>query len=705
MTASTRIVMLAVLARLLSADTNVWTPLGPDGASVQALAVDPNNPQTLYATNSAGLFKTTDAGANWSLLNSVLRATSLAVDPTNSNTIYLGVRGGGNSGAWMFKSTDGGANFNLANGGLEGVQFYGSVTVDPHNAGTVYAVAIIYLNDPCPQNIGCLITQVFKTTDGGGNWIQASTGLPVVDSLITSLAVDPQDSRVVYAGLYGPNNATSGVFKSTDGAASWSAINSSVIVCCTYFSQGLVVDPVNHDTIYAASRASVVKLSSAGTILSTTQLSGANITSLVIDPQAPGTLYAAAAGFSSNIFKTTDGGSSWTGVFPSEQFGAVFSLAIDPINSGTLYAGSTSIYGVIKTGDGGASWTLMSHGLGRLSVSSIAVDSQNSGTLYAVSGSVFKTTNDGTDWAVQRGSPNAASLLIDPRDSATLYANTSGYLGSFTLPGPTYAGGVFKSADGGTTWNEIGHASWVAANSALAAGHYLSIGTLIQDPQNPDSMYTLATVEGGGPGCCSVDLFKTADGGLNWSRVASIQDNPINSLVMDPQNSSTLYAFGVETSLIHKSADGGITWSASRLPPESSPTDDDDLWAVVRSLAVDPQDSNIVYVSGSGGIFKSSDGGATWTTMNSGLSQYSCAGNSRCFEPSEVDSVVVDPASTVYAIFGGTVLRSSDGAVSWSPTPAGLPLLSWTAKLTIDAKNPATLYVAADGVFTITLGQ
>jgi hypothetical protein len=110
--------------------------------------------------------------------------------------------------------------------------------------------------------------------------------------LITALVIDPQDSSVLYAGLYGVNGGTGGVFKSTDGGASWSAINSSVTVCCTYFSQGLVVDPLDHDTIYAASFDGVVKLSSSGAVRSTAYLGYGNIFSLADDPQNPETLYA-----------------------------------------------------------------------------------------------------------------------------------------------------------------------------------------------------------------------------------------------------------------------------------------------------------------------------------------------------------------------------------------------------------------------------
>src|SRR5438045_3838135 len=175
----TTILMLATLGTALEparAGINEWTPLGPYGGIVTTLAADPGNPGTLYAATGATagdggrLYKTTDGGANWTLMNSALSAVSIAIDPQNTNTVYIGLRGT-SAGAWVFKSTDGGASFRLANSGLEAVQFHGHLATDPMNPGTVYAAMVVQLSDPCmPNRNGCFSTQVFKTTDGGANW-------------------------------------------------------------------------------------------------------------------------------------------------------------------------------------------------------------------------------------------------------------------------------------------------------------------------------------------------------------------------------------------------------------------------------------------------------------------------------------------------------------------------------------------------------
>jgi photosystem II stability/assembly factor-like uncharacterized protein len=639
-----RLSFLIAVALAVHAGTDVWTPLGPYGASVGTLVADPRSPGTLYAGTGygGGLYKTTDGGANWTLLNPELGPAYLAIDPQNTNTIYAGVGGSGDSGAWMFKSTDGGASFNLSNSGLQAVGFYGALTVDPVNSGTVYAVSIV---QPCVQSAGCLSTQVIKSTNGGAHWSVVSSGLPASASQITALAVDPQDSNVLYAGVYGPKGVTSGIFKSTNGGISWSPLNLSFPVCCR---QALVIDPFNRDTLYAANSSGIVKVSaSAGTILNTTALSGGTIISISIDQPNPGTVYAATAGSGSfSLFKSSDGGINWMATANASQiYGSIGALALDTANSGTVYAGTS--YGVVKTIDGGASWANISHGIRGINVESVTVDPQNSGTLYAIDNAnrISKTTDGGKNWTPLQGFPPAlpfsGPVTVDSRDSNTLYT-------------VTYSG-LWKSVDGGASWNETGAASLAAAGALGTTGGSAS------DRQNPGTLYLLAGIKASGQGCCAIGVFESTDGAASWAMKGSLQGNSVTLLVMDPQNSSTLYGAGTYRSTISKSTDGGVTWNDSLLPPEAFTTEDDDSWAIVKSLAV-------------------------------------CA---KCYTPYAVQSLVVDPQrSTLYAISTGGILRSRDGGSSWISVNDGL---AGTNTLAMDPSNPSTLYAGGAGVYITTV--
>jgi len=182
-------------------------------------------------------------------------------------------------------------------------------------------------------------------------------------------------------------------------------------------------------------------------------------------------------------------------------------------------------------------------------------------------------------------------------------------------------------------------------------------------------------------------------------------------ITIDPLDSSTLYAAGTNRSTIAKSTDGGVTWVEFPLPPEAFPTDDDDFWAAVTSMAVDPRHPNVVYVTGSGGIFKSTDGGVSWTSMNSGLARYVCT---VCIgEPYRVSSLVIEPQrSTLYLVSAGAtvpaqkepagILMSTDGASSWTQVNRGLPDPPSANSLVLDPTDPSTLYSAGAGIYTIT---
>src|SRR5206468_2868837 len=180
---------------------------------------------------------------------------------------------------------------------------------------------------------------------------------------------------------------------------------------------------------------------------------GGSIRALAIDPQSPATLYVAVQGdrVYSDLYKSTDGGSTWSAVNAGLPATSVETIAIDPQTPTTLYAG-TSSYGVFKSTDGGGRWTAANTGL-PATYGALAIDPQTPTTLYAGTSSqgLFKSTDGGVSWAAantgmpqREGSSSyreVLSVAIDPQTPSTLYAGTSG-------------GGVFKSTDGGGTWAE-----------------------------------------------------------------------------------------------------------------------------------------------------------------------------------------------------------------------------------------------------------
>jgi photosystem II stability/assembly factor-like uncharacterized protein len=204
---------------------------------------------------------------------------------------------------------------------------------------------------------------VWKSVNGGTTWTTANSGFT---KRIIALAVSPVNSEIVYAGTY-----DSSIFKTTDGGTSWTKINSGLTVTNI---QCFVINPVNRDNIYAGTNAGggpgrrylnggVYKSTDGGKSWTQTNsgLPTVHVRSLAIDPISPQTVYAGT--FDKGIFKSTNGGASWTPVnyLPAYQFvsaNEITSIAIDPVSPQIIYAGTVT-GGVFRTSDGGKSWTKM----------------------------------------------------------------------------------------------------------------------------------------------------------------------------------------------------------------------------------------------------------------------------------------------------------------------------------------------------------
>jgi photosystem II stability/assembly factor-like uncharacterized protein len=399
---------------------------------------------------------------------------------------------------------------------------------------------------------------------------------------------------------------------------------------------------------------------------------------LAIDPKNSSTLYAAALG---GVFKSSNGGTSWekTGLPLSyNSFAPHNILAIDPQNPKIIYTAYNADNGpgILKSTDGASTWSVVNSGLSATYVSFLAIDPQNPITIYAgTSVGLVKTTNGGANWqAVDAGLPagyGVKSLVIDPKESSSVYAG---------IPGPWVAlsgqrgGGVFKSSDGGVSWS--------VPNAGPGTGFF--DGALAIDPQNPSNLYA------SGFDCiagCLSNVSKSKDGGASWT-TANLGPGAGGVLAIDPQEPSTLYAGG---GMLFKSADGGATWCPLALPQEPRPECEECLPVVV--LAIDPQSTSTVYAGGSGGVFKSTDGGASWNAV---------------IPSPYVSALVIDQqdSNTVYASIGAEVFKSTDGATTWSRAKTGLKT-TFVTTLAIDPRNPNTVYAgtAGGGIFVITFAS
>jgi hypothetical protein len=326
---------------------------------VRVLAVDPINKTTLYAGGRSGVFKSVDGGAAWS--------TTGLITSTQTVTSFPGVA-------------------HLPNG-FTAASIVVHLAIDSMNPNTLYAATI--------RSSGCVHTQrrIFKSTDGGATWTDGvSPNINGCDN-IHSLVLAPSDPATLYLTNFddATGDTWSPLVRTTDGAATWTYLGYPIL-------NVLAVDPFDSRTVYAGTfdfepsfttlPNGVLKSSDGGVTWAATGLTGTGISALTLDPGNPRTLYAAtAAGY---IYKSADGGTSWAAVNNGLTASTVAALVVDPGDSNIVYV-AMSGGGVWRSVNAGATWTPFNDGLQSLDIRSLALVAGKPSTLYAGTPSgVFK---------------------------------------------------------------------------------------------------------------------------------------------------------------------------------------------------------------------------------------------------------------------------------------------------------------------------
>jgi photosystem II stability/assembly factor-like uncharacterized protein len=591
---------------------------GLPGGDIDELVVDPRHAWVMFASSAAGVFKSANGGRTWrrqDLPRS--RVDELAMAPGDPKTLYVG------TGRGVFKTTDGGASWEATSADLLPAKETAERRQHRLDEGYVYLL-VVDRRDPDIVYAGTWETGVFKSTDGGASW--RSLGLGSVNTLV----LDPRDPDTIYAGAVGAGASPgslydwSGVFKSSDGGANWHPVGLQGTNVA-----GLALDPQHPETVYAGTdEKGVVKSTDGGASWHPAGLQGTNVGPLMLDPQHPRTLYA-GEGDESGFFKTTDGGRTWRALALGQDAEL---LALNAGNPAKLYAGSVGR--ILTSLDAGRSWRATGRGPGGARISAFAV--ARTGTAYAgIEEGVFAKRAGGR-WQIVNEHTPVSALAVDPRDPDVVYA------------GAEDPAGILKSTDGGRSWRRLKAWQGWDPDSDLA---YVS--ELAVDPQNPKTVYGNAS-----DGFEPFLWFKSTDGGATWE---DAEDAPFyypggtasspSALAFDPLDPDTVYAYG-EGAALFKSTDGGATWQRAGYPaiPDSFSAD---------NLAIDPREPTTLYAGGDKGVFKSTDAGSSWRAMNARLNIWSLA---------------IDPRQrrTVYAGTESGLFRSTDGGGSWSRISRGL---------------------------------
>ena len=676
----------ATFATALSSTS--WTLIGPQPTAypptsyitsgrANALAVDPTNSNIIYLGGAeGGVWKTTDGGTTWTPLSDnqpSLAIGSLAIDPKNPQTIYAGTGEENYSlynyaGAGVLKSTDGGSTWTQLTGPFVGPfdsqspycggAYIGSIAVDPGNSQVLLAGA----------GFQCSIgTGLYRSTNGGASWTEV-LGTPQAPDLITGLVFDPTNGNNVYAAVGASSTVTNdGIWKSTNAGLTWTLANGS----------------------------------------GTTAFPGSSVarTSLAIAASSPTTLYAGAASAASGstsllgVYKTTNGGGSWTQLASAPQYCSpdpataqcYFDnvVAVAPNNPNIVLLGgsesATTAGGTLYLSlDGGATWQDIT-----ADTSGNAIHPDMHAIAFSKDGSKMFAGNDGGVWSTSLSSTGIGTWS-NLNQSLALTQFYPGMSMSPVDPNEAFAGSQdngIQEYSGSLTWGFVG-----CGDGGQTAFNYSDLNTLYLTcqyvpPNTGDFLYKLTA---------NPPTAAAADNGIDGTDNGAF----IPPLTMDPSNPSTLY-FG--TDRLYQTTDGAADWKAIS----------NDLTFVIQgvlstisAIAVAPSDSNTVYV-GTGD-------GRLWMTSNAG-SGICCNYITSGIPDRSITALAVNPtnpqkafaAFSGYSGYGdnlGHVFGTATAGSVWVDISHNLPNVP-VNDIVVDPDMPNTLYIGTDvGVFATTNG-
>ena len=560
--ASFFLIMSMVLTGLsYGAPASFWTPTsGPYGGAVSDIVLDSHG--YIFAATRGGMYRSTDEGLMWTLVDSGLGNTfvnSVGVD--SSGTLLAGTLGG------LFISTDDGLVWSkdtaagsppeasrfellpgdtiLASGSYGGVYLSpdgGNRWVSPKTPfGSFNAFA---MKDHGPMFVGAVFG-VYVSTDAGRDWVQSDSGMPRVPAT-SCLALAIDSTGRIYAAT------TDGLYISDNNGATWAK---TVGGWSSYPPSKVAVDSSGDVLAFTATGMFVSTDRGLTWTASSKGLTDFSINCLIVAPD--GHVFAGTE--NQGFFASVDGGLSWSWRVHGMSDTYVMSMAVDSV--GSLIAGTLG--GIYRSGDGGKTWALQDSGLSNTAVWAVVVSP--TGRIYAGTDGegVFVSTDEGTMWkqtGLTQGWVDALSISPD----GYVYAGT-------------YGMGVYGSADSGVAWSRLQKGAQDVNIVCLATAENGNTvmgtdqGNIFQNSgdssawvlkTNYPGVHTLAF--GNSPGTIFAGSYNgvivSNNGGQTWSQTNDGLTNPdVLTLSSNPES----YLFAGDIQGVYVSRNEGASWTSA----------------------------------------------------------------------------------------------------------------------------------------------
>lgn len=367
---------------------------------------------------------------------------------------------------------------------------------------------------------------------------------------------------------------------------------------------------------------------------------GGSVFALASAPSNPQVLYASAEG---QLFRSTNGGGSWTLTNLGDSRLPVLRISVDAVAPARLYA--ARLDGFVRSLDGGTTWQKLG-GFGR--AHDVAAHPRIGGTVFAATATgLYRSSDSGATWKAFRrqGLPRklrATLVVINPAVPRELYVATETPLG---------VKGLFRSLDAGASWRPADAGPLRGKQVlALAAG--------------PRRLLFAGTADG---------IYKSGTGGESWKKVGPAETGRVLALAVAAGN--RVYA-GAEKGLF-RTLDAGATWTrVSQGLPDAG---------AVTSLLAFPNATVLAGISADvrrGGVFRSTDAGISWTFLGSGMTA------------TTVTSIAFGEPGTIWITANGVLFRSADQGATWTRIRPGAPTASYPTSVAVDPVDPSYVYVA-----------
>ena len=675
--------------------------MSPTAGRTSAVAVDPTDPDVIYAGYAlGGLWKSVDGGTSWTPLmddQPSLAVGAVAIDPAAPNTIWVGTGEAaffaGFAGQGLYRSTDGGQHWAEVGAGTFDGLTISRIALDGGEVWVAAAFGLSGRGDVCTaldyeapgQGLyhatnGAQFTLVragsmvdieidrsatprrlfvsdyksggWRSVDGGQTWV-APTGLPASPTAKRiEFALSPADPNVVYAGLGLGQAAT--LYLSTDAGANFAAVPGAPDYCQTqcYYDNSVLVDPTDPNVVYLGGGICGVWKTSDG--------------------------LAAAPTFANVSLPGQDCGAGSENWYLGNVHPDIHDLAFAPGQSSVVYAASDG--GVARSSDAGDTWERLNDGVGTIQFYGMCLDPVDPDIMYGGSqdNGSMKRRGDELEW---RGliSGDGGPCVVDPVDPGhVLISNEGGEVLATNNAFASLPHDVFV-ADG----------AWCTPSNPGCGDRTGFIAPLVGDPSRSNVAYigTYRLWQSTDGGKLQTWTAKSPDltAGLNSVPCVAPSipafDDVLSAIVVAPSDPDTIYT-GSEAGIVHVTEDGGASWTNVTAPPLPQ--------RFVTALAVEPLDPRTVYVGFSGfststpaapgHVFASHDAGASWSLADIGVDV-------------PVDTLAAHPVGQglVYAGTDLGVMITTDGGASWDVLGDALPN---TAVFALGFQRPGARLVA-----------